>query len=99
MGERVGLSCRQVGEGLAVQARPARLEAVHELAVAQPMLSRGSVDPDHPQATKISFLATPTHIRVRERGVYSFFRRAIQLALGLVEAFGPSEKSPSLRPP
>ena len=48
MRERVGFARGQLREGLAVETDASRLEAVHELAVAQAVLPRRRVDPDHP---------------------------------------------------
>ena len=48
MRERVGFARGQLREGLAVETDTSRLEAVHELAVAQAVLPRRRVDPDYP---------------------------------------------------
>jgi hypothetical protein len=62
---------------------------MHQLRVGEPVLARGSVDADDPEAAEIALLVAAADERVFERGVYGFLRLAVERALPGVEALGP----------
>src|SRR5688572_27006031 len=82
----------EIGQLLAVDRVAGSLETGHQLTVGEPVLTRGGVDPDDPQAAEVALLAAAADKRILERGVDRLFRGAIELALVLVEPFGPREK-------
>ena len=90
---------RELRQALAIERVARRLQPGHELAVGEPVLARGGVDAHHPQAAEVALLAAAADERVLERGVDRLFRGAIELALGLVEPFGPAEQLLALRAP
>src|SRR5262245_30752647 len=82
----------QLRQALAIQRAAGRLQARHELAVRQPVLARRGVDALDPERAEIALLAAASDERVLQRGVDRLFRRAIELALGLIEPFGPAQQ-------
>src|SRR5688572_26596799 len=92
LGERCGLGGGQVGQHLAVDRDARRLESAHQLRVGEPVFARGGVNPDDPQPAIVALLLLPADEGVLAGGIDRFLRGAIQLALGLVEAFGARQQ-------
>src|SRR4029079_15294908 len=63
------------------------LQAANQLRVGDPVLARGGVDSYHPQAAEVALLVLAADVGVLGGGIDRLFRGAIELALGLVEAF------------
>ena len=85
---RLGCVDGEVREHLAVELDAGGLEAAHQLRVGEPVLARRGVDADDPEAAVLALLVLAADVGVLRRRFDRFFRCAIQLALGLEEAFG-----------
>src|SRR5262249_61630623 len=74
-----------------------RFQASHQLPVREPVLSRRGVDPHDPQAAEVPLLVAAADECVLQRGVDRLLCGAIELALGLVEAFRTAQQLLALR--
>src|SRR5947209_8467082 len=62
--KRLGVAHGDVGQDLAVELHPGRLEAVDELRVRQAVLACGGVDPRDPQAAEVTLAVAPVAVAV-----------------------------------
>jgi len=98
-GEGLGSVDGQVGQDLAVKLDVEPLQTVDETAVAQPVLLRGSLYPDDPEAPEIPFFVAPVAIGIEKGLLYGFLGRPIvvalrsPIALGQLQILGPAGSS------
>src|SRR5262245_21059351 len=80
-GESLRLVDGQVGENFPIQVNPGHFQAMHKLAVIQPVQPRRSADADDPERTVITLLDLAPDVSEFERALNRFSHRTIKLAL------------------
>src|SRR5687768_7876119 len=78
----------EVGEALAIELDARILQAEHELAVGESVLSRGGVDAHDPQAAIVALLPFAPDVRIDARFLGRLFHELVQLALVLEVPLG-----------
>src|SRR5690606_9601532 len=104
--EAARVAQREIREDLAVEADVRRLEAVHQLAVAQAEIARRRVDADDPQLAEVALLLAAVPPRVAPAVAHLLDRVAVDAAARRVVALGvlespvaaPARLEPTLRP-
>src|SRR5689334_7798040 len=86
--ERRGIPDGQVSQDLAIEVDARALEAAHQLAVRDAVLSGCGVDADDPQLAHLALPLLAVARRVRERVEQRFARRLDQPRLGALAALG-----------
>src|SRR5512146_2984244 len=79
---------REVRQRLPVDFDPGFFQPEHELAVGEPVLPGGGVDPHDPEGADLPLLVPPVAVGVLERARDRFLRRPQQLAAAPAEALG-----------